>query len=291
VSDLAIVTDSTSDLPADLLSEYDVTTIPLIVTVGGQSYRDRVDLPAEEFYRLLASEKGLAHTSQPAPGAFLETYRKLLEAGKKVIAIHLSGVLSGTCHTAELARQQLIDQRVAGPEDIAVVDSLNGSMGLGWQVLAAAEAAALGQSYREVLQVIERVKQRVRLFLHVNNLEYLHRGGRVSAVSALVGSLLNIIPLLTVANGGIVAAAKLRGERQVLQRYTELVGEAWAAAQTAGARFYLSVMHAHAPDEAKALRDWLVEQLGLTEPPLLVETGPVIGGHVGPGSVGVSYYW
>jgi DegV family protein with EDD domain len=291
VSDLAIVTDSTSDLPADLLAQYDITTIPLVVTMAGRSYRDGVDLSPDEFYRLLAAQQGLTHTSQPAPGVFVETYRRLLEAGKKVIAIHLSSALSGTLRTAELARQQLIDQGVAEPEDIAVVDSLNGSLGLGWQVLAAAEAAAQGHGFRDVLQVVGRVRDRVRLFLNVQTLEYLYRGGRVDAVSALVGSLLNIVPLLTVVNGTVVAAAKLRGQRQILRRYTELVGGAWSAAQAAGARFHLAVMHAHALDEAKALRDWLVDQLGLTEQPLLVETGPVIGGHVGPGSVGVSYYW
>jgi DegV family protein with EDD domain len=290
MGDLAIVTDSTSDLPEDLLRQHDITAIPLTVDLGGRSYRDRVDLSPDEFYRLLVEQGGVHRTSQPAPGVFLEAYRKLLDAGKKVIAIHLSGVLSGTCRAAELARQSLLDQGAAA-EDLTVVDSLNGSMGLGWQVLAAAEAATLGQGREEVLRLVARVRERVRIFFHVANLEYLRRGGRVGAVSALVGSLLNIIPLLTVVNGGVVAAAKLRGKPQVLRKHLELVSEAWTAAQAAGSRFYLSVLHAHALEEAKALRDRLVGHLGLVEPPLLVETGPVIGGHVGPGSVGVSFYW
>ncbi|MDI6870557.1 MAG: DegV family protein [Bacillota bacterium] len=291
MSDLAIVTDSTSDLPDDLLRRYEITAIPLTVDVGGRSYRDRVDLAPDQFYDLLEAQKGVHRTSQPSPGVFLDVYRQLVKTGKKVIAIHLSSVLSGTCRTAELARQHLIDQGVAGEEDVTVVDSLNGSMGMGWQVLAAAEAAGLGKGREEVLRLIERVRERVKLFLHVSDLEYLHRGGRVGAVSALLGSLLNITPLLTVVNGGVVAAAKLRGKQQVVRKYVELVGEAWAAAQAAGSRFYLSVMHAHALEEARALRDRLVKQLVLAEQPLLVETGPVIGGHVGPGSVGVAYYW
>ncbi|MGE5553638.1 MAG: DegV family protein [Betaproteobacteria bacterium] len=290
MSDLAIVTDSTADLPEDLLRQYEITTVPLTITMGSQSYLDRVDLQPEEFYGLLAAEQGVHRTSQPSPGVFMETYRRLLEAGKKVISIHLSGVLSGTVRAAELARRQLLDQG-AGEEDVTVVDSLNTSMALGWQVLAAAEMATLGKGREGVLRLVERVRERVKLFVHVGNLEYLHRSGRVGAVSALVGSLLNIVPLLTMVNGGVVAAAKLRGRQQVLRKYLELVGEAWTVAQTAGERFYLSVMHAHALEEAKLLRDRLVEQLGLTEQPLLVETGPALGGHVGPGSVGVSYYW
>lgn len=274
MSDLAIVTDSACDVPEELQRRYEITTIPLTVSVAS-----------------LTGQKGLFHTSQPPPGVFVETYQRLLEAGRKVIAIHLSSVLSGTLRTAELARRQLIDQRKACPEDLTVIDSRNASMGMGWQVLAAAEAVARGQGRREVVRLVERVRTRVKLYLHVGDLEYLQRSGRVGAVSALIGSLLKITPLLTVVNGSVVAAAKLRGEKQVLRKYLELVGGAFTAAQATGSRFYLSVMHAHALEEAKALRDWLVSQLGLPEEPLFVETGPAIGGHVGPGSVGVSYYW
>lgn len=291
MSDLAIVTDSTSDLPEELLRRYGVTTIPITVTLAGRDYRDREDLSPEEFYGFLEQQPGVHRTSQPPPGAFLEVYRRLVQAGKKVVAIHLSGLLSGTCRTAELARQQLIDQGVAGPEDITVVDALNASMGLGWQVLAAAEAAALGKGRQEVLRVVGRVRERVKLVLHVANLDYLRRSGRLGAVSTLVGSILQIVPLLTVVNGGVVLLAKLRGRAQVFRKYLELVGEAHRAAQEAGTRLRLAVMHAHALEEAKALRDRLVEQLGLTEEPLLIETGPALGGHVGPGSVGVAYYW
>lgn len=290
MSDLAIVTDSTADVPEDLLRKYDVTTIPLSVTIAGRTYRDRVDLSLDRFYQLLA-EAGVSSTSGPSPGVFAEVYRRLVQAGKKVLAIHLSGVLSGTFRTACLARQQLIDEGTAQAGDIVVVDSLNASMGLGWQVVAAAEAAARGLSPAEVLRLAERVRERVRLFVHVPTLVYLHRGGRIGSVSAMVGSLLNIIPLITLRDGGVVAAAKLRGEAQVLRQYLEVVGEAWTAAEKAGARFYLAVMHAHALEEAKALGDRLVAQLGLREQPLLVETGPVVGGHVGPGALGVAFYW
>lgn len=289
MSDLAIVTDSTSDLPPELLTRHDITAIPLCVEVGGRSYRDRIDLTPDEFYVLLAKDNTSSRTSQPSLGIFLETYRRLLDAGKKIVSIHISSRFSGTGATADMARRQLIDQG-AREDDITVFDSLNASMGLGWQVLAAAEAAGEGQRLPEILQLLERVRERVRLYLHCPTLEYLHRGGRIGAVSALLGSLLNIVPLLTVVNGSVVAAAKLRGEGQVLRRYLELVGEAWSSAQTAHTRLRLSVMHAHALEQAKALRQRLVETLGLTEVPLLVETGPVVGGHVGPGSLGVSFF-
>lgn len=290
MSDLAIVTDSTSDLPEDLLRQHDITSIPLTVHLAGQEYRDRIDLSAEEFYGFLAGQKGIHKTSQPPPGAFIEAYQRLVKAERKVIAIHLSGALSGTFRTAELARQQLIEQRVAGPEDITVVDSRNASMGLGWQVLAAAEAADRGQGREEVLRVVEEVREKVKLFVHVGKLEYLQRSGRLGVVSALVGSVLQIIPLITLVNGGATVAGRLRGHSQVLRKYLELVGEAWESAQATGNRLRLAVMHAHALEEAKALRDRLVESLGLSETPILVETGPVIGGHVGPGSVGVAFY-
>ncbi|MGE5508330.1 MAG: DegV family protein [Chitinophagales bacterium] len=290
MQELAIVTDSVADLPKDLCQTYDVTVIPLTVTVGGQSYRDRVDLSVDEFYRLMREEEWAPQTSQPSPGVFLEVYRRLVQAGRKVISLHLSGFLSGTVRTAQLARDQLVVEERLPEDAVTVVDTLNGSMGQGWQVLAAAEAAAAGQSLPEALRLIGQVRERVRLFLHVPSLEYLHKGGRITTVTALVGSLLHITPLLGVVNGVVQPIAKLRGEGQVLRKYLELVGEGWRAAQAAGEHFRLAVMHADAAAAAERLRAHLTQELKLSEQPLLVETGPVIGRHVGPGALGVAFY-
>lgn len=288
--EIAIVTDSVADLPADLCTAYDVTVVPLVVTVGGRSYLDRVDLTPEEFYRLLREDPSPPQTSQPAPGVFLEVYRRLVRAGRQVVSLHLSGFLSGTVRAAQLARDQVLVEERLPADAVTVVDSLNASMGQGWQVLAAAEAAAAGRALPEVLELIERVRERVRLFVHVRNLEYLHKGGRINSVTALLGSLLQITPLLSVVNGVVEAAAKLRGEGQITRRYLELVGEGFQVAQAAGERFRLAVMHADAASAAEHLRALLSSELGLPEEPLLIETGPVLGRHVGPGAMGVAFY-
>ncbi|MSQ41071.1 MAG: DegV family protein, partial [Dehalococcoidia bacterium] len=186
-----IVTDSTADLPREVVQRLGITVVPLNLHFSTQVYRDGVDIQAEEFYRRLVTANPLPTTSQPAVGAFVECYQALADTGEPVVSIHVASKLSGTYNSAFQAREQ-----VGTSMFIEVVDSQTASMGLGLIVLAAAEAAAAGASLEEVLHATREAVARTRVLFMVDTLEYLQRGGRIGKAQAFLGSVLNIKPIL-----------------------------------------------------------------------------------------------
>ncbi|MGE5483955.1 MAG: DegV family protein [Ignavibacteriales bacterium] len=272
-----IVTDSTCDLPRELVAQHDVTVVPLRVSWDNQTFRDGIDFTPAEFFARLEKSESLPKTSQPSVGDFADVYRTLVRAGHSVVSIHVSSKLSGTCDCARAA-SAMVDG------EIHVVDSENVSLGLGFQALEAARAAISG-SVDEVMKVVSSVKRSVRLVCCLRTLEYLRKGGRIGELAAFLGSLLSVKPLIGVEKGYLVSTDKARGFRQAMTRMVDGV----VAGVPKGARVVAGVMHAAARDTA----DWLQAEVYNRLRPVevhVIETGAVVGTYAGPGAVGVTVY-
>lgn len=273
---VAVVTDSTSSLPEGLAAQRDIRVVPLSVRLGAQVGREGVEIDTTQLCAALADRRLDVQTSRPAPAAFLDCYRAALDAGASaVVSVHLSRELSGTWEAARMAADEI------GADRVRVVDSRAACMGLGYAVLAAADAAADGAGIDEVTAAANDVARRCRMFFSLDSLERLRRGGRIGAAAAWVGTALAVKPLLHVAQGRILPLEKVRTTARAAQRLVEL------AAQAAGeGPVDVAVQHLAAAARAEEVAARLRERLDVAR--LLVsEVGAVIGAHVGTGLVGV----
>lgn len=270
-----IVTDSTGDIPEALLRKHEITVVPLNVHFGDEVYKDGVDIWANEFYYKLEEGNVLPKTSQPAPGDFLNAFSELTRGGDSVISVHISSQLSGTLQSATMAREML-------PEaDITVLDARTASMALGLIAIEAAEAAAQGLDKAEVLKVVQRAIDNVHILFVVDTLEYLQKNGRIGQASALLGTLLNIKPILTVQDGVVCPVEKARGKSKALDRIFGLLRERYGDKPV---RF--SVVHADRAEEAGELAERLKNEFDVVDVST-AEIGPVVGVHTGPGTLGI----
>ncbi|RUS46475.1 DegV family protein [Cohnella sp. AR92] len=278
MTSVAIVTDSTADIPAEVRERLGIGMVPLRVHFGEEGYLDNIDLQPAEFYQKLTTYQGLPKSSQPSPADFLEAFEKRIAEGKEVISINLSSALSGTYQSALLAKSMLDDE-----SKVTVVDSKSASYGYGMLVVRAAEMARDGASKEEILAAIESLKKSTKLYFLVDTLEYLHKGGRIGRASALFGSLLNIKPILTIDEEGYVNALdKARGQKRAFARIIELL-----EADFAGKPVDLSVVITPGKTElAQELVPMLKEKFDVRHY-MESEIGPVIGTHAGPGTVGL----
>ncbi len=271
MSKIRIVTDSTADIPPDLAAEYDITVVPAVVVLGSEQYLDGEGLSRAEFYRRLPAMQPLPTTAAPSVGVFAEAYRAALATADTVVGVFLASTLSSIYQNARLAAQDF-------GERVHVVDSGQLTMGLGFQVLAAARVAREGGSVADVLEAVQSIQQRVRLVAMLDTLEFLRRSGRVSWAKARLGSLLQLKPFLEVRHGEVISLPAVRTRRKGLARLAEHV-EAW------GALDYLALLHSGAPEDAEALAA-AADTSGLALPPMTVLVTTVIGTHVGPRGVG-----
>lgn len=272
---IKIVTDSTCDLPQELIKEFDISVVPLKVILNGQEYRDWVDLGPDRFYNLMSKSEELPTTSQPSPSDFTALYQALIDEGNQVISIHISKELSGTYQSAMISAQMF------DTEKIKVIDSKTGSVALGLIVLEAAKMARQGKSFDEIVTYVENIKGRVLLYFMVDTLDHLAKGGRIGRASALIGSLLNIKPILALEDGVVFAADKVRGQNKALQNIIDLVvsqveGEIICVLAHGDAREVMENLAAKIPDNLK------ISEL------IYSDIGPVIGTHVGKGAVGIA---
>ncbi len=274
-----IVTDSTADLPESLIKELNITVVPLKVSFGDKVYREGIDISAKTFFEKLGQSTELPRTSQPSPGEFQEIYRELACDGSSIISIHLSSHLSGTCQSAQLAKSSLPHL------DITVVDSKQVSMGLGMIVLAAARAAKDGKTEIEILASIEKIIRKMQTYIVVDTLEYLKKGGRIGKASALMGTVLNIKPILTIEDGIITPFEKTRGKAKAIERIIELVKEF----SDKNGLIRSAIVHADALDEAVDLHGKLITGIKYCEL-IISEIGAVVGTHGGPGTIVVFLY-
>ncbi|NMB45824.1 MAG: DegV family protein [Firmicutes bacterium] len=271
---IQIVTDSTADLPQDVAQEHDIRIVPLSVSFGDEHYVDGVDLTPAEFYGKLRSNPVLPRTSQPPPGRFAEVYREALDAGRQVLSIHISSKLSGTYQAACLAAE-MVD-----PENIVVVDSLTVSMGVGLMALAAAQHNG---TLDEARAAVMAVKANMGLFFLVDTFEYMEKNGRIGRAASLVGSLLQIKPVLTFVDGTVEVQEKLRGNkrarRRMLELFKEIVGDN---------KVHVAMLHADAEEAAQELLEEIKELVDCVET-YLGYVGPIIGSHSGPGTLGLTW--
>ena len=189
---IKVVTDSAADIPSELAQRLDITVLPCYIIFGSEVYRDGVDLTPREFYDKLAMSPILPTTSQPPLGLFVETYQNLLQKSDGIVSIHIASTLSGIFNAARVAADAL------SPDPIVVIDSQQLSMGAGWQVIMAAKAAQEGHTLEEVVSLVQAVQPRVRAAAMLDNLEHVRRGGRISRVTALMGTALRVKPLLQI---------------------------------------------------------------------------------------------
>jgi DegV family protein with EDD domain len=270
-----IVTDSTADLTEEQQQAAGITVVPLNVHFGDQVFRDHVDLTADEFFRRLKAASHLPRTSQPAVGVFEEVYRKLRQNGDEVVSVHLSSKVSGTYNAALMAA------RAVDEDAIDIVDSLSTSMALGFMALEGARLARAGKDRKSIAESLRALVPKARVICVVDTLTYLERGGRIGKARALLGSLLNVKPILQLQDGEVVPVGRARGRPQALSRLVELLERDGKVSQ-------LAIMHGAAQADAEQLRERVAPSYpGLDI--LLTETGAVLGTHTGPGVIGFTY--
>jgi DegV family protein with EDD domain len=276
---IAVVTDSTSDIPPDLVEEYGITVVPQILIMGNETWRDGVEIDSATFYDLLRTSPHFPSSSQPSVKDFHDRFVALAERYDGIVAVLISNELSGTINSAVTAAASL--PGIA----IEIVDSRATSMQLGFMVLAAAREAARGGDLEAVATAARQMVGRVRVYFVVDTLEYLHRGGRIGAAARLFGTALNLKPVLTIEDGIIQPLAKVRTRRKALERVFGQV----EAELPEGSRAHMAVLHIAVPEEAARLADELEQRFQPLEM-IRTECGPVIGVHAGPGTAGVAFY-
>lgn len=269
-----VITDSTSDIPAELVEQLGITVVPSYVMFGTESYRDGVELSRQQFYEKLVSAREIPTTAAPPPAIYQEVYRQLAEETEEMVSIHLASRYSGIYSSAVVAAQGVSGAR------IAVIDSDQVTMGYGWLVVAAAEAAQRGASYDEIVALVLGMKPRTRVLAALGTLEYLHRGGRVDWIRAMVGTLLRIKPIVEVRMGEINLVERARTLGRTLGRLLVLV-------QELGPLERAIVLHTNEPDLASSFADEL-QRVDPAWKRLVEQAGVTIASHAGPGAVGVA---
>jgi DegV family protein with EDD domain len=274
-----IVADTTSGIDPDLAQELGIPLIPQIINFGDESFREGVDIDQAGFMRRLRTSKALPKTAAPYPGDFVEAFQRLAASGESIVCIHPTSELSGTVRSALTARESCPNV------DIRVVDTRIIAGPLASMVLEADRAAKAGANADEVVRRLEGMIKRARIYFLVDTLEFLQRGGRIGGAAALVGSVLQIKPILTFVDGRIDQFERERTKRRAVARLKELVlTEADRSGQA-----HLTVMHTEARAEAEQLAASIKESLGGIEI-LVMDLVPAIITHAGPGALAVGFF-
>ncbi len=278
MSKVRILTDSSAYLPQVYVDQLNIHVLPLTLTLDNREYRDGVDIKASEYYELLIKTDSLPKTSQVTVNAFAEKYRELLDEGCEILVLPISSGLSGTRESA----LQALEEFPGAP--IEVLETRLVSMALSFMVLAAARAAAEGASLAECKAVALETYPKIGVYFTVEDLKYLQAGGRINTAKRLVGTALNLKPLLKIHEGKIVAVESVISTRKAVERMVQLVERDIAGKSPVR----VSVFHAAVPVMAQSLLERLVRQFNAVEG-ILSEVSPVIGSHVGPGTISVAY--
>jgi DegV family protein with EDD domain len=268
---IAIVTDSTADIPQELAEKHKIHVVPAILIIDGQSIEDGKGLTRREFYERMPAMQTTPTTSTPSAGKFHEVYQKLFQQGyQEIISIHVSSLLSGIYNTANTAAQTFNDR-------VRVIDSEQLSLGLGFQVLAAAKAIAEGLSLEKVSQQVENIRHRVRIFAMLDTLEYVRRSGRVSWARARIGAMLQIKPFLEIKDGKVLSLGQARTRSKGIPQLMEMI-------RNLGPIEQLAALHTNAEAEARKMLEDL--NISLPHPALIVNVTTIVGTHVGPNGLG-----
>jgi len=273
---IKVVTDSTSDLPADVAESLGIEVVPLNIHFGPDVYKDRVNLMPDTFYDKLINGNVLPTTSQPSVGEFIEVYERLGSDADGIVSVHLSEKLSGTMNSARLASQQ------ANAEcPIEVVDTFQVSMGVGICAMEAAEAANSGGDMNQVKLSARDAVTRSQCFFMLETLEFLQKGGRIGKAQALIGNLLKIRPMLMLQEGEVHPLGRERTRRKGIAKLVDTVKE---LAPISG----LAVMYSTGQDEAQTLAQNVSKFMIEGREPMMLQIGPVIGTYAGPDTLGIA---
>jgi DegV family protein with EDD domain len=277
-SKIAVVTDSTCDLPQELIKKYNIFVIPLYVRFGDEVYKEGIDISLEEFYTKLKSSNIHPSTSQPSPQDFITMYQRLDQEYDYIFSIHISSNLSGTVQSANTAKNELkLDK-------IEIIDSLQTSIPLGMIVIEVAKFCEQERSKEKLIKFISNLIYNIRVIFTVDTLEYLQKGGRIGKAQALLGSILDIKPILGIEEGGVVPLAKVRGRKKMYHKVIEMIKE-----DIGDKKINIGIVHANSQDLGLKLKDLMYEHFQIQQC-IFSQIGAVIGTHTGPGTLGVGYY-
>lgn len=278
---IAIVTDSTSDLPKEIARKNAITVVPLRVNFQDKNYTEGVDITNEEFYEKLEESENLPTTSQPSPSDFFEQYEKLIKEGyDSIISIHISDKLSGTRQSALIGGSELGGKI----SNFTGIDSQQVGVAAGLISIIAAESAAQKKGYDQVLEDVNSAINNIQIYVLVDTLKYLEKGGRIGKARAIAGSLLSIKPILTMVDGEIVDKEKVRTRKRGIIELIDLVKKYKEA--KGSVRYVIS--HSMALEEAQKLEEGLFSELGVKSD-FISEVGSVVGTHIGPGALFIAF--
>ncbi|MBA4384027.1 MAG: fatty acid-binding protein DegV [Anaerolinea sp.] len=278
---IAIITDSTNNLPAEFISQYQIKVVPLTLVIDGQSYLDGVDIKAEDFYKRLTSEKIHPTTSQPAPGDFLKVYLAAKEEGaEQIIVITISSAMSGTMESARMAAKNI-------DIPVTIIDSKSNTMGLGWQVLACARARDNGVDVNGIVAMVDNIREHLHLHVMLDTLEYLFKGGRIAGAAKLVNNVLKIKPQIRVNHEtGSVEPVDISRTRA---KAIESLYSTFTKKLDLTKPLRIAILHNDVLEEAKLLAERIKAELKPIE--LIIEvTSPVLGVHTGPQALALAGY-
>ena len=273
---IKVVTDSTSDLPADVAESLGIEVVPLNVHFGSDVYKDRVNLMPDTFYDKLINGDVLPTTSQPSVGEFIDVYERLGSDADGIVSVHISEKLSGTMNSARLASQQ-----ANADCPIEVVDTFQVSMGVGICAMEAAEVANSGGNMNQVILAARNAVTRSQCFFMLETLEFLQKGGRIGKAQALIGNLLKIRPMLMLQEGEVHPLGRERTRRKGIAKLVDTVEE---LAPISG----LAVMYSTGPYEAQTLAQNVSKFMIEGREPMVLQIGPVIGTYAGPDTLGIA---
>ncbi len=273
-----IVTDSSADVPCEIARALEIAVVPMNIHFGAETFLEGVTITTDQFYTRMVRDAPaiMPKTSQPSPGAFIETYKRIAADCRDIISIHVSAALSGTYNSAVTAARQLNDSKAA---HITVIDSRNASMCLGWTVMAAAEAAQRGESYADIINLVLDMIPRLHIPSMLETLEYVKYGGRIGKAQAFLGTLLNVKPILGIEGGEVIPIEKARTKNKALERLVDITRQHSPFED-------IAVMHTHSPATASEVVE-LIAPFHPRERIIVAETCAAIGAHVGPGAIGV----
>ena len=281
---VAIVTDSTASLPDELVQALNIQWVPYYIHRGKEALRDLVTARRDQFYQWLVTATELSQTASPGPGDYFDLFDKLARAGvREIVSIHMTSKGSGAYQAATIA-ETMMEARL--PElRIQVIDTLNVSMCHGWMVIEAARAALEGKSLDDIVRLIQQMIPITRMIQTADTLKYLYLGGRIGKAKHLLGTLLNIKPLIGMHDGEIVALGQARSRKKAYETMVDMI----AAAVGEMGKIKIAYVHAAAPEEAEKIKT-LVEQRLVCVESFIAELSPALGVHTGPGTAGVCYF-
>jgi len=280
MSKIALVTDSTTYMPPELVKKYNISVAPQVLIWGDQTYKDGVDIESREFFIRLKTAKVMPTTSQVAVISFQDIFQELVDKGYEVLALLVSSRLSGTVQSAMQAKDLMSSAR----EKVNVVDSQSVAMALGFQVLAVARALEDGAGLKDAIALAEKSYQYTGVFFAVDTLEFLHRGGRIGSAQRFLGTMLNMKPILAIQDGRVEGIDRIRTKNKAHDRVLELTIEKVAGRTPVR----LATLHANSAEDAKALLTRAEQALNPVES-IFTEVSPTVGTHAGPGTVGLAF--